>query len=238
MRCPRFDVVCWICVTTMVISFVAGCTTTISPQEISSSTAPVPAVFPESYYRQAQALGKKVLQINPERSLVTIEVRRAGTLARLGHDHVVASHDIHGYVAPDEGRADLSIPLAKLTIDEPKLRAEVGFDTQPTAEAIEGTRNNMLTKVLEVERYPLALIHITRIDPALTTLRVSITLHGSTRTFEVPVKIEMLATGMLVRGSVSFTQSEFGMVPYSVLGGAIQVQDRLDLQFRIEANEL
>lgn len=220
----------------MAASFVAGCSTAIPP-EISSSTSSVPTAFPESYYRQAQALGKKVLQISPERSLVTIEVRRAGTLARLGHDHVVASHDLTGYVAPDDGRADLSIPLAKLTVDEPNLRAAAGFDTQPTPEAIEGTRNNMLTKVLDVERYPFALIHITRIDPALSTLRVSITLHGSTRTYDVPVQIEILATGILVRGGVSFTQSEFGMVPYSVLGGAIQVQDRLDLHFRIEAQE-
>jgi hypothetical protein len=238
MQCSWFDVVRWICVTTMLVSLMSGCSTAIRPQENSSSTAPVPTTFPESYYRQAQALGKKVLQVNPERSLVTIEVRRAGTLARLGHDHVVASHDLSGYVAPDEGRADLSLPLAKLTVDEPSLRAEAGFDTQPAPEAIEGTRNNMLTKVLEVERYPSALIHITRIDPASSTLRVSITLHGLTRTYEVPVEIDMLAAGILVRGGVSFTQSEFGMVPFSVLGGAIQVQDRLDLHFRIEAHEL
>jgi hypothetical protein len=32
-----------------------------------------------------------------------------------------------------------------------------------------------------------------------------------------------------------FNQSDFGIVPVSVLGGAMQVQDRLDLQFRILA---
>jgi hypothetical protein len=237
MRRLRFDAALWICAIALVAGLVSGCSTVNQSQKASSSTASFPASFPESYYRQAHALGKRVLRINPDRSLVTIEVRRAGTLARLGHDHVVASHDISGYVAPDEGRADLSLPLANLTVDEPNLRAAAGFDTQPSPEAIEGTRNNMLTKVLEAERYPFALIHIVQIDPALSTLRASITLHGSTRTFVVPVKMEILASGILVRGDVSFTQTEFGMVPYSVLGGAIQVQDRLDLHFQIEANE-
>lgn len=237
MKYLRFDVVRWIGVTMMAAAFVAGCATIAPPREIPSTISPLPAQFPESYYRQAEMQGKKVWRISPGQSLVSIEVRRAGSLARLGHDHVVASHDLRGYVAPDEGRADAYLPLAKLTVDEPNLRAAAGFDTQPTPEAIEGTRHNMLAKVLEADRFPFVLIHAARIDRGPSILRVSITLHGATRTYEVPVQIHMLATGILVRGDVSFTQSEFGMVPFSVLGGAIQVQDRLDLHFRIEAHE-
>jgi hypothetical protein len=36
---------------------------------------------------------------------------------------------------------------------------------------------------------------------------------------------------------MSFNQSDFGIVPFSVLGGALQVRDRLDLSFRIVAQE-
>ena len=108
-----------------------------------------PAEFPQGYYRQA--VGRRVSRRSGE-SLVVIEVRRAGSLARLGHDHVVASHDVNGYVAPQEGRADLYVPLARLAVDEAALRAEAGFDTQPTESDIGGTRANMLEKVLEARQ--------------------------------------------------------------------------------------
>jgi hypothetical protein len=216
---------------------VTGCTTRPATVVIPPSSTAMPSEFPQQYYRQLAAQGKAVLHINPDQSLISIEVRRAGSLARLGHDHVVASHEVHGYVAPDEQRTDLYLPLATLTVDEPALRAEAGFDTQPTAEAIEGTRHNMLTKVLDAERYPYVLIHATRIAPSSPTLRVSIKLHDVTRNFEVPVQIEQEADHLRVTGRIAFNQSDFGIVPYSVLGGAIQVQDRMDLRFRIVANQ-
>jgi len=224
------------CLIAVLAGFVAACAPRIPPQTPAENSQ-MSADFPESYYRQAEALGRKVLRVDPDRSLVTIEVHRAGALARLGHDHVVASHNVRGYVALDEGRSDLYIALDRLAVDEPGLRAEAGFDTQPSKEAVEGTRRNMLEKVLESERFPFALIHITRGDADRSVLRVSITLHGTTRAFEIPAQIETLPGGIAVSGRMTFNQSDFGIVPYSLLGGALQVQDRLDLRFRILAGD-
>ncbi len=218
---------------TMTAGFVMGCSTVIAPRAVPPSA--FPAEFPQAHYRQAEALGQQVLHVSADQSLVTIIARRAGTLARLGHDHVIASHDVIGYVMPEEGRADLYLPLSKLAVDEPKLRAEAGFDTQPTPEAIAGTHNNMLTKVLDAERFPFALIHVERIDSTSSMLRVAITLHGSTRMFEVPVHIESQSNMLRVEGKLTLKQTDFGIVPFSVLGGAMQVADPLDLQFRISA---
>jgi polyisoprenoid-binding protein YceI len=217
----------------VVAGLLAGCAPG-APTQGAARSPSVPAGLPETFYRQAEANGVKVLRVDPVHSLLAIEVRRAGSLARLGHDHVVASHDVQGYVAPEQGRADLVIPLARLTVDETPLRAQAGFDTQPSTEAIEGTRRNMLEKVLEVERFPLALIRIDRTaDPA--HLRVIITLHGVTREYQVPAQIEAVAGGLVVSGRLDFKQSDFGIIPFSILGGAVQVQDRLDLRFRIQA---
>lgn len=197
--------------------------------------APTPAEFPEAYYRQAEALGQKVLRVDPQRSLVVVEVRRGGALARLGHDHVVASRDVRGYVAVAEGRADLRVPLDRLSVDEPELRGEAGFDKELPATAIEGTRRNMLEKVLESARYPDALIRVTRTAADRSTLNVAITLHGTTRSWEIPAQIDTLADGLVVSGRLRFKQSDFGIVPLAVLGGALQVEDRVDLRFRILA---
>ena len=199
-----------------------------------------PADFPEGYYREAAAQGKPVFRVDSRESLVVIEVRRSGSLARLGHDHVVASHEVGGYVAPDEGRADLYVSLARLAVDEAALRAGAGFDTQPTESDIQGTRANMLEKVLEAEKFPFALIQVSGANTMRgdVTLNVAITLHGSTRALQVPARIEADTGGMSVTGGFSFDQTDFGITPYSLLGGAIAVKNGVELRFRIRALRL
>jgi hypothetical protein len=110
--------------------------------------------------------------------------------------------------------------------------------------------------VLEAERFPHVLIHVMRdpqASPSGTTndwppgqrltpagpeseaLRIAITLHGTTRDFLVPARIEPLPDGIVVEGRVSFNQTDFGLVPLSVLGGALQVRDALAVRFRVVA---
>lgn len=223
-------------VAALVAGLLSACAPQISPP--IRVDEPSPASFPEQYYRQAIEQRRLVYRVDPARSLVVVEVRRGGSLARLGHDHVVASHDVRGYVAPDDGRADLYIPLDRLVVDEPRLRAEAGFDTQPDAAAVAGTRHNMLEKVLEVARYPFVLISVVRaVEDRDSSLRVSIALHGVTRAFRIPAKLEEAADGIDVSGQVALDQSDFGIVPFSILGGAIQVQDNVNLRFRIHARQ-
>lgn len=205
------------------------------PPPVPLEHAQVPADFPVAYYRQAEAAGRKVLRVDPVRSLVSIEVHRGGPLAGLGHDHVVASHDVNGYAAIDDGRADLYLPLDRLTVDEPALLAEAGIASKFSSAAVEGTRRNMLDKVLEADRYPYALIRVTRATVDRTTLSVTITLHGKEHAYEIPARIETLPGGILVSGRMSLNQTDFGIAPFAVLGGALQVQDRLDLRFRVLA---
>ena len=218
------------------VLLVAGCAELL---RIEAPLAP-PAEFPESHYQQALKDGKPVYRVDPRESIVVIEVRRGGSLARLGHDHVVASHDVTGYVAPGEGRADLYVALARLVVDEPQLRKEAGFDTQPTESDIEGTRSNMLAHVLEAEKFPFALIGVggAKVQQKSATLAVAITLHGHMRTFQVPGEIVADEKSIEVSGKLAFNQSDFGITPYSLLGGAIAVKDGLELRFKIGAQRM
>src|SRR3989442_2733621 len=199
-----------------------------------------PEDFPGAHYLEALAQGRPVFRVDPRESLVVIEVRRGGSLARLGHDDVVASHEVGGYVAPDEGRADLYVQLERPEVDEAALRAEAGFDTQPTESDIEGTRANMLVRVLEADKFPFALILVSVADASRreVTLSVAITLHGVTRALQVPATIDADADEISVTGRLSLDQTDFGITPYSVLGGAIAVRNGVDLRFRIRARRL
>jgi polyisoprenoid-binding protein YceI len=219
-------------------SLLAGCAL-LAPEPAPAPTAPVapPADFPEAYYRQAAAQGKPVFRVDPAASLVVIEVRRSGSLSRLGHDHVVASRHVGGYLAPEEGRADLYVPLTHLAVDEDKLRAEAGFDTQPSESDVAGTRANMLEKVLEADKFPFALIRVSgaRARKGNGDINVVLTLHGQTRKLQVPARIEADGEQVSVSGKLSFNQSDFGITPFSLFGGALAVRDAVDLRFRIHA---
>jgi len=195
-----------------------------------------PAAFPEAYYRQAAARGQPVYEVDPGSSLVVIEVRRGGTLAHLGHDHVVASHDVRGYLAPAAGRADLYLRLDRLVVDERDLRAEAQFDTQPSAEAIAATRANMLDK-LGAGAHPWALVAVrdVAIDAAGFRMNAALTLNGSTRAMDLSPQIVLSAGEVGVNGRVALEQTSFGITPFSILGGALQVQDRVAVRFRIRA---
>jgi polyisoprenoid-binding protein YceI len=217
-------------------SSLAGCAL-FAPEPAPAPTAPVvpPKDFPEAYYRQAATQGKPVFRVDPAASLVVIEVRRSGSLSRLGHDHVVASHHVGGYLAPEEGRADLYVPLTHLAVDEDKLRAEAGFDTQPSESDIAGTRANMLEKVLEAEKFPFALIRVSGAGKGSGDIGVALTLHGKTRTLKVPAQITADGKQISVSGKLSLNQTDFGITPYTLFGGALAVRDAVNVRFSIRA---
>jgi hypothetical protein len=193
--------------------------------------SPVPA-DPGPWYRQAAAGGMPVYAVDPGASLVTIVVRRAGLLARLGHDHVVASRNASGFAAPGANRADLAFRLDQLTIDEPGLRREAGLTTAPSQQAIDGTRSNMLEKVLEAGRFPMVWVHVER---RARKLDATITLHGASRRVELPAQVDVTGEAVTASGALRLRQTDFGMTPFSVGGGLLAVDDTLELRFRIVA---
>ena len=195
----------------------------------------LPEGFPETYYRQAAARGTQVFRVDPTTSVVVIEVYRGGSLARLGHDHVVASHDVRGYVAPSAGRADLYVAIDRLVVDEPDLRKQAGFDTQPTDEDIAGTRRNMING-LEASTFPFALVRIAgREGRSGEAMDVTIVVHGIEHTVRAPIEFSVSSGSLAASGRIALKQTDFGMTPLSVLGGAIQVKDEVSVRYVIRA---
>jgi hypothetical protein len=227
----------------ILLAFVlAGCAMPPAP-------SPLPATAPDislAWYRDAAAAGKTVWQIDSKASLIAVTVRRGGALARLGHDHVVASRTVEGMVAPDDGRAHFQFRLDQLRVDDADLRQEAGLMTAPSEAAIEGTRTNMLTKVLDAEHYPVVEMSAgsatglpVSSGPGGTgvLLRLRVKLNGAERTIDVPTQIVRQPGGLVATGSFTLLQTEFGITPMSVLGGAITVMDQMELRFRLVAGQ-
>jgi polyisoprenoid-binding protein YceI len=210
--------------------------------------APEVAVAPPSldaaFYRQAAAEGAAVYVIDANRSRAWLRVRRAGPLAGMGHDHVIAARGVRGFVLLPEagraGRADLAIDLRQLEVDDPQLRRQAGLDEPLPERAIAGTRRNMQARVLETGRYPW--LQVAAHSPAGTglplRLSATFTLHGVSRDFSLPVRLEIRDSMFSIEGRLTLSQRAFGITPFSVLGGALRVEDALPLQFQLQARRL
>ena len=194
---------------------------------------PGPGTDPGAYRARAAA-GAAVYAVDPRASLIAVTVRRAGLMARLGHDHVVASRTLAGHVAPDAGSADVSFRVDQMTVDEPQLLREAGIDKQPSPQAVEGTRTNMLGPVLDAQRYPVVTLHARR--QADQSLRVAITLRGATRSLALPATVRVDAAQVVASGTARLKQTDFGITPFSVGGGLLSVQDELEVRYHIVAH--
>jgi polyisoprenoid-binding protein YceI len=222
------------------VSLLAGCSA--QRAELPPS-APSPSPAEAARPLEIPA-GAAVYAIDPEHSVVTLRVYRAGPLARLGHNHVVTSTVEAGYAWTTGELAgsgfEVHVPVADLLVDDPAARVAAGpdFPGEVPDDAREGTRRNMLRpEVLDGERYPEIVVAAASLggswDRPVVTARV--TLKDRTRAVTVPLSIDRSASELVARGGFRILQSDFGIAPFSVGGGAIQVADSVDVAFEIRA---
>jgi polyisoprenoid-binding protein YceI len=182
-------------------------------------------------------------------SLLTVLAFRGGTLAKVGHNHVIASHDLRGtiYVPGDALRTtfEVQIPVAGMTIDEPQLREKEGPDFPPDVpdSAKQGTRHNMLSEaLLDADRYPDIQIAAESIEAdggesSATTAHVKvhaeITVRGQAHPLLVPALYELRDDRVVVSGELPVKQTDLGLTPFSALLGALQVEDEMRVKFTI-----
>jgi hypothetical protein len=179
--------------------------------------------------------------LDASRSLVTIRVYRAGRLARLGHNHVIEVLDLRGGLRRlDSGgaAAELRFRPDRMRVDHPAARARSGdaFASTPDADAIAATRRNLLGKqVLDAQTWPevSVLARVADLSAETATADLHFSVRGFGRRYQVPVVIERGGEGVTVSGTLRLRQSELGLEPFSVLGGALQVRDEIEVDFRI-----
>ncbi len=182
-------------------------------------------------------------------SELRIYVYRGGALAKLGHNHVISSNTFSGQIYQHENlsasRFYLSIPVNALVIDDPTLRQNAGeqFQSEPSDKDIAGTRKNMLgSKVLNAEQYPnirIALLSMNTVASENNIFTVNadlqIQLAGHSNTLTAPGKILFRDNKIIIESQFQLSQQALGLTPFSVLLGALSVQDHLDIQLHLIA---
>jgi polyisoprenoid-binding protein YceI len=225
----------------LILLALAGCQAPAPQPPASSSDAPAPVEDLAARYRDAEAQGAEVFTLDAAASTVRLYVYRGGKAARAGHNHVLGVAHFEGYVlldavTPADSGFDLRVPVDALVVDDPAWREAIGgtFGSKRSDSDIEGTRRNLLgPKVLDAARFPTVELHSQVIagDWPLLVADVAITIKGVTRT--QPVLLRLRREGPQLRASGEFVikQSDFGMEPFSVLGGLMAVQDAIGIGF-------
>jgi polyisoprenoid-binding protein YceI len=205
--------------------------------------APAPQVPTQPAPPPTEA-GATIYQIDPQASALHVFVYRGGTFARLGHNHVMTSKSVTGRVwmrtqFPASG-FELSFPVADLIVDDPDARRAAGTDFPPDIPAADkdGTRKNMLRKeVLDGETYPTVTVKSATVEGSLQAPKITarITIKNATKDVIVPTTIVVNGEGLTASGEFDILQTDFGMKPFSVALGALEVQDRLHVRFNLVA---
>ena len=182
--------------------------------------------------------------IDPDRSVVTLHVHRAGRLAKLGHNHVITSTSETGHAWTNGTLAasgfEVRVAVNELVVDEPAARAAAGadFPGELPESARDGTRTNMLrAEVLDGERYPEIVVRAVSLGGTWDqpTVTASVAIKDHTRSVDVPLAVVRTDDAIVARGAFRVLQSDFGITPFSIAGGAIAVADAVEISFEIHA---
>jgi hypothetical protein len=198
----------------------------------------VPALFAQP----SATPGLQHYRIQPEQSVLTIRVGRAGLLSGLGHEHLISSHAISGTltiaVPPAVSVARLIIPVQQLSVDDPVELQDAGFQSIPDAQASVGTRDNMLRpEVLDGDRWPEVIVDVAYTGNITGTHPFELTLgfKGTTIPLQIPATVTPVDAGLQIDARFSLEHRQLGLRPYSALGGAIRVAETLAFELHVLA---
>lgn len=222
------------------LTILSGCVS--SPDTTRQQTAP--DNFPHETYTEAP-LGSSVYRVDSRASEVIVTVRRGGIMASLGHDHIIASEDLQGFILLNTDsqtniprcRADFYAPLANLVVDNSARRAVANLLTSPSVKDIAGTTANMHRSIESVD-FPFVQLHSSDCLAARSNAQsqVILSLHGVSQTRQLTINIAQESDQRITfSGTFSILQSDFGIEPFSIMNGLIKVEDKLELSYKIVA---
>ena len=159
---------------------------------------------------------------------------------------MVASHDLAGVAHVPETLSAVSfevhLPVNLLTVDEEELRNQAGPDFPPGVpdEAKAGTKRNMLGEaMLDGDRYPEVVLRSEAVRRAAEGNSVEAQVRAIVRdqAFAVIVPLQYRLDGdtLEVNGEMPLKQTDVGITPFTLFGGALKVEDELKIRFHIVA---
>ncbi len=168
----------------------------------------------------------------PAKSEFFIKLGKAGLFKVFGDDHVIRVNDFQCDVLLDESEmagssAKLSIRTSSLKVTDPNLAAEKRAEVQKRMEGPE---------VLDVIRFPeltFASREVKGVGNERFRVEGDLKIRDVSRPIGFEVTFVRVAGVPHVRGEARIRQTDFGIKPVSVAGGAVKVKDEMKIVFDV-----
>jgi hypothetical protein len=162
--------------------------------------------------------------IDPQQSSIAVHVFKSGLFKAFGDNHTVDAPIAEGSLT------DSGTPQVQIVVDARRMRV---LDPSLSAEDRAQVQTRMLgSEVLDTERFPRITFRSTSIAPLDDDhwlVHGDLELHGR----QHPVVVKIVREDGRYKGFARLKQSDFGIAPISVAGGAVKVKDELTLDFDI-----
>ncbi|HEV2731924.1 MAG TPA: YceI family protein [Terriglobales bacterium] len=161
--------------------------------------------------------------IDPQKSLITVRVFKAGVFSAFGHEHEIRAPIEQGSFTENPASVELTVDARKMRVMDKDVSAKDRAEIQQTM---------LGPKVLDSEKFPEIRFHSTsveRLGEGKWAILGDLNIHGETR----PVKVRVEGQNGHYRGIAELKQKDFGITPVTVAGGTVKVKNELRLEFDI-----
>jgi polyisoprenoid-binding protein YceI len=161
-------------------------------------------------------------------SKITVHVEKSGMFAAFAHNHVIAAPLASGQIDVQKRTIELTFRAADMKVLDP----DSGASDRSTVES-----NMKGNEVLDAVRFPEIKFVSASVEvlagqgAGVTRYQVdgNLTLHGVTR----PIGMSVVFSGGHYTGKAVLKQTDFGITPIKIGGGAIRVKDPIEIDFEI-----
>src|ERR1700687_180171 len=182
---------------------------------------------------------KAVYSIAGAKSKMEVHVYKDGFFKAFGHDHLIAAQEMSGQAQFDaqtieNSKVSLKVEAKSLTVIDPGESQKDRQDVQATM---------LSEKVLDVVQFPEIVFSSAGVSSAKKTATAAweltlsglLKLHGVEKKVSIPLRLRTEDHQLEAHGEVSLLQTEYGITPVKVGGGAVKVKDKLRVSFTIVA---
>jgi polyisoprenoid-binding protein YceI len=161
-------------------------------------------------------------QIGPDNGSLTIKTGREGAAAKAGHDLTLEATSWDGTLEIGDN------PSVKLTVDPGSIEVREG---KGGAKALDDgdkadIKKSMKDKVLGSSQISFESSDV-KVDNGSMNVSGDLSLAGSSSSISIPLTVGDDGT---VRGSVTLSQSDYGIKQFKALMGALKVSDSVEVQ--------
>jgi polyisoprenoid-binding protein YceI len=161
--------------------------------------------------------------IDPQQSVLTVHVLKAGLFSAFGHEHEIRAPIQQGSFTTQDPSVELTVNARELRVMDKDVSDKDRAEIQATM---------LGSKVLDSERFSVIRFRSTAVTPAADDkwiVQGELTVHGETR----PVKFVVALQNGHYHGTAEIKQKDFGITPVTVGGGTVRVKNELRVEFDI-----